>query len=390
MKTFEEYQRDYKDEYKKFQSSTKMKKYRAELNKYNRQKGTYGNNDKKDASHKDGKIKGFEDESINRGRREKSRLKVNEMNSFQGYLGEEVRWAGSLSNKLFDIGIGLSGLWLPMSSIIFKRIGLEENRATVFHVTDAEGYEGIKGIQGQKKSISAFFEMQNRYFSKGIQTQGGVILELDANILSAWREDVMSSPDKSGRRWIQLNYFGGMYRVQDDIDAMLKDLSELIKDLLKKYIPGQHAHKVTLYNATDKDLANYWQKLSFWLKKEKDYRKIMGNVVKDYIDGVEKVMKSKVKRLQSIFRSYLNRRNTDASWDELIVNMIKIKQVHAIDSDAWHRSSDSGDPDEDDYKGYLDFLAKARADGFKAKFWESEMDLEIYIRNLVQKEAGNR
>jgi len=67
--------RDYKDEYKKFQSSKKMKKYRAELNKYNRQKGTYGNNDKKDASHKSGKIKGFEAESKNRGRREKSRLK---------------------------------------------------------------------------------------------------------------------------------------------------------------------------------------------------------------------------------------------------------------------------------------------------------------------------
>ena len=312
------------------------------------------------------------------------------MKSFKKYMNEGVRWSGSLSDKLFDIGIGLSGLWLPMSSIIFKRIGLEENRATVFHVTDAEGFKGIKKMQGRKQSISAFFEMQNRYFNKGIQTQGGVILELDANILSAWREDVMSSPDKSGRRWIQLNYFGGMYRVQDDIDAMLKDLSELIKDLLKKYIPGQHAHKVTLYNATDKDLANYWQKLSFWLKKEKDYRKIMGNVVKDYIDGVEKVMKSKVKRLQSIFRSYLNRRNTDASWDELIVNMIKIKQVHAIDSDAWHRSSDSGDPDEDDYKGYLDFLAKVRAEGFKAKFWESAMDLEIYIRNLVQKEAGNK
>ncbi len=71
-------ERDYKDEYKKFQSSTEKKKYRAELNKYNRQKGTYGNKDKKDASHKDGKIVGFEDESINRGRREKSRLKVDE------------------------------------------------------------------------------------------------------------------------------------------------------------------------------------------------------------------------------------------------------------------------------------------------------------------------
>ena len=67
--------RDYKAEYKKFQSSTKSKKYRAELNKYNRQKGTYGNGDGKDASHKGGKIVGFEDESKNRGRAEKSRLK---------------------------------------------------------------------------------------------------------------------------------------------------------------------------------------------------------------------------------------------------------------------------------------------------------------------------
>ena len=67
--------RDYKDEYKKFQSSKKSKKYRAELNKYNRKKGTYGNGDGKDASHKGGKIVGFESQSKNRGRREKSRLK---------------------------------------------------------------------------------------------------------------------------------------------------------------------------------------------------------------------------------------------------------------------------------------------------------------------------
>ena len=67
--------RDYKKEYAKFQSSPQRKKYRAELNKYNRNKGTYGNNDGKDASHKGGKISGYETESKNRGRREKSRKK---------------------------------------------------------------------------------------------------------------------------------------------------------------------------------------------------------------------------------------------------------------------------------------------------------------------------
>lgn len=66
--------RDYKDEYKKFQSSDKMKKKRAELNAYNRKKGTYGNGDGKDASHKNGEITGFVDSSTNKGKKEKSRL----------------------------------------------------------------------------------------------------------------------------------------------------------------------------------------------------------------------------------------------------------------------------------------------------------------------------
>jgi len=68
-------ERDYKDEYKKFQSSPERIKYRAELVKYNRDKGTYGNGDNKDASHKDGKIVGFEAQSKNRGKVEGSRLK---------------------------------------------------------------------------------------------------------------------------------------------------------------------------------------------------------------------------------------------------------------------------------------------------------------------------
>ena len=79
-------ERDYKDEYKKFQSSKKSKKYRAELNRYNRRRGTYGNGDKKDASHRNGRIVGFEDESVNRGRAEKSRLKVEEF----FYLDENI------------------------------------------------------------------------------------------------------------------------------------------------------------------------------------------------------------------------------------------------------------------------------------------------------------
>ena len=72
---FEETKRDYKAEYKKFQSSPEKIKYRSELVKYNRDKGTYGNGDGQDASHKGGKIVGFEKEGKNRGRAEASRVK---------------------------------------------------------------------------------------------------------------------------------------------------------------------------------------------------------------------------------------------------------------------------------------------------------------------------
>ena len=114
----EDKERDYKDEYKKFQSSDKSKKYRAELNKYNRKKGTYGNGDGKDASHKGGKISGFEKESVNRGRREKSRLKKEQKITESGpkwevydnYTGKTIKVVGNaaaatkLMNKLLDSG----------------------------------------------------------------------------------------------------------------------------------------------------------------------------------------------------------------------------------------------------------------------------------------------
>ena len=52
-----------------------MKAYRGKLVKYNRDKGTYGNGDGKDATHSKGKITGFKSSSANKGAKEKSRMK---------------------------------------------------------------------------------------------------------------------------------------------------------------------------------------------------------------------------------------------------------------------------------------------------------------------------
>mgnify|MGYP003142499584 CR=1 FL=1 len=58
--------RDYDKEYKKYGKTRRAKKYRAELNNYNRKRGTYGNGDGMDAAHESGRIRRFVKASVNR------------------------------------------------------------------------------------------------------------------------------------------------------------------------------------------------------------------------------------------------------------------------------------------------------------------------------------
>lgn len=58
--------RNYKEEYTRYGKSPAAKRYRAQLNKYNRDNGTYGNGDGLDAQHIGSKIKGFVKRAINR------------------------------------------------------------------------------------------------------------------------------------------------------------------------------------------------------------------------------------------------------------------------------------------------------------------------------------
>ena len=93
--------RDYKDEYEKFQKNKSA--YRAKLNKYNRDKGTYGNGDGKDASHNNGEITGFEDSSSNKGKKEKSRLKGSKRNFEMGGYNE-YPYGGYLEGNSHEAG----------------------------------------------------------------------------------------------------------------------------------------------------------------------------------------------------------------------------------------------------------------------------------------------
>jgi hypothetical protein len=119
-----------------------------------------------------------------------------------------VAWTQSLSTMLFDLPrAGFEDLKIPLSTAIFKRVWPDSVtvRSTVFHVTDFDGVKKLKGLQGGKKSISAFYNMDDYIIQGGIKTEGGYVVELVGDVLAAAPDDISTQPDKTGRRWITLS-----------------------------------------------------------------------------------------------------------------------------------------------------------------------------------------
>jgi hypothetical protein len=203
--------RDYKAEYKKFQSSTKSKKYRAELNKYNRDKGTYGNGDGKDASHKNGKIVGFEAESVNRGRAEKSRLKKESVN-------EEL----SFDEKEMVIGI----------IEILKQVEDPKNRVRIaLNMLKKFKEEGIEFDYQKFMDHLKEYSMGSYEYDKGNRELGEAMIKsmkdvviklLPTNTLARHASDPTKNKEFVGNIVRELGSLLNRFYKQNDIDVVLK------------------------------------------------------------------------------------------------------------------------------------------------------------------------
>ena len=160
------------------------------------------------------------------------------MKSFKGYLNEGFAQQ-SPSDLVFDVHTGdSSSLKIPISTTMFKRIWPDTIRATVFHATDHNGLGKIKKIEGGKKSISAFFSMMSRYMETGVATGGGIVVEMEADVLISARDDIMSQVDTQGRRWVEMSWFANaqLGRTGPEFGKVEKDLNWLIKNLVIKHL----------------------------------------------------------------------------------------------------------------------------------------------------------
>ena len=295
------------------------------------------------------------------------------MKSFKGYLNEAR--GTSLSGLLFLPRIGYyDQLMIPISSPMFKRIWPDTLRATVFHTTDAEGIKSISKLEGKKKSISAFFEMQSRYMEVGVATQGGVhaVLEMDADVLLSASGDVMSHLDRTGRRWTSISDLKETSR-WTKFAAVEKDLEKMFDPLVKKYLKkGEFQENATVWEL--------WR-----MAERKVDKKTMSMIIKDYMDGMEKVIKKNIDTFENAMLSYAKKRSTDLSWDEQVVNNIKVKTAHFFKLPLKIAQTDDQIEMSEKQQELMEF---AKSKKWSIKMWDVAIDLEAYTRAVAKKELG--
>ena len=306
------------------------------------------------------------------------------MKTFKGYLTNSQaqllpeaapKWTESLSTMLFDLPrAGIKDAMIPLSPSIFKRIWPKPPRTTVFHLTDYAGIKKLKKIQGSKKSISSFFNITARAIDDGVATEGGYAVELIGDILAAAPDDLSTQPDKTGRRWLTLStllnpidtYQGGDgIGGGEKLKGMENDINEMMIEIIMQYA----------------DDPQYMPNVNkSWIALRQEYlneKKILSLIIRDYIDGMEKIMKRYSAKLKSVLLDYAKKRVLEpdpdsgdvAEWDEIVVNNIKIVKIHV----GWEFA--------DDFKG------DKNIEGFPFATYSDSGDLADYIarKNLSLK-----
>ena len=301
------------------------------------------------------------------------------MKSFKQYLKEGVAWELSASKMIFDFG-QMSNMKIPLTSKTMEWIfQVQLPRATVFHVTSGVGLEKLKKLQNKKKAISAFFNMDADYIDTGIKTEGGVVAELDANIIMSSKSDILSMPDKTGRRWVELHSIDPKEKMHPEFEKMLIDLA--IK----------HDPKNKEYLKTSPEIG-----MGVWWKLQTDFKddgKKLSLIIANYIDGVNAILNKHKKEIQGRIHGYYVRRGTIAvkhpsgrmvggdselpewnAWDEQVVDKIKIEKVHTYNTATrpaeWVKDS------------VIPRLGK-----IPHKHWKSAAELSTYISQVADAEV---
>jgi hypothetical protein len=281
------------------------------------------------------------------------------MKTFKEYIVEAPVWQQSTSKMVFG-WTSFDYAMLPLSSSMLSRT-MKQNRDRVFHVLGEDDIGNLIKLQGKKKSIAAFYRMEADSLEDGVQSGGAIVAELEGKVLFSGEEDVMSKPDKTGRRWIAFDVATGENKGVQPIHAQIKkDFEKMISDILKKE-KVKHPSNI---DGTLQAWSNYGNNSD---------GKTKARLIKGYFDGLESILKNKKYQdaISKNFYGYMKDKSGDmGSWDEQIVNEISIKKFHFL---------------EEALEWAISREPKELSKGIPFKIWSTAEDLEAYIAKTARK-----
>ena len=221
--------------------------------------------------------------------------------------------------------------FIPMSPPIIKQI-MGDTPVTVFHNLDQDSIKNkLSKVIGKKKSISTYTgDKSNRLsMGSGVQTDGGVVLEVEGKVLVAGTEDLGSVPDEAGRRWLHPNTFGkilGMKQFDGGAGGIyyrksLYKYDKKLEDMLFKY-------KTSLLIAPT-DSKEDTDRFPPYTGKQK------AELIKRYINASNKFLLSNKNKINKSFMDNVNNPKvtkfmSQYGYNELLVYDVKVKDAYVV------------------------------------------------------------
>ena len=166
------------------------------------------------------------------------------MKSFKSFLAERRRMSSGV-RSILNRQMKPYEFWLhpkfmspfPITKPMMKKLESVNEGVSAFHITDIDGLKNLFDLEGSAKQISTVTKIVSaedgmEMLEKGIETAGGVVVELTGDVIFPVNFDVFSEIDNQGRRWIDIaelthimqdSGIGGWYR---EYSLYIADLSD--------------------------------------------------------------------------------------------------------------------------------------------------------------------
>ena len=221
--------------------------------------------------------------------------------------------------------------YIPMSPKVMKQI-MGDTPITVFHNLDSDSIKNkLSKVVGSKKSISSYTtDTEGHLLSGGgVQTSGGVVLEVEGKVLVAGTEDLASVPDESGRRWLAPSIFGkivGMKQFEGGAGGIyyrkhLYNMDKKLEDILFKY-------KTSLLIAPT-DSKKDTDRFPPYTGKQK------ADLIKRWVKASNKFLLKMKKKIKDSFEDNINNPKitkfmSKYGYNELLVYDVKVKDAYIV------------------------------------------------------------